>query len=72
MKAYELTIQIIDLDEIGAAEIQAVLENARYPNRCVSPKVLSIREADIGEWSDDHPLNHTATADAEWRRIFPR
>jgi len=72
MKAYELTIKIIDLDEIGAAEIKDVLENTRYPNHCISPRVLSIQEADVGEWSDDHPLNRPTTTDAEWGRLFPK
>ena len=72
MKAYEVTLHIIDTDGIGAQDIRDVLENARYPNRCISPEVVHIREADIGEWSDDHPLNKNATADAEWLRLFPK
>lgn len=72
MKAYEVTVKIIDLDEIGPDEIKAELENARYGNRCISPEVLSIRSADIGEWGDDHPLNRRATAEAEWARLFPK
>lgn len=72
MKAYELTIKIIDLDEIGPDEIKDVLEHTRYANRCIAPEVLNIREADIGEWSDDHPLNRRDTAKAEWRRLFQK
>jgi hypothetical protein len=26
---------------------------------------------DIGEWSDDHPLNHNHTAETEYKRLFP-
>lgn len=70
MKAYEVTLRIIDLDELGPAEISAVLENTRYPNHSLSPTVAEIREAEIGEWSDDHPLNKKTTADAEWERLF--
>ena len=72
MKAYELTVKIIDLDEIGEAAIRSALENTRYPNRCISPRVLAVREADIGKWGDDHPLNHSGTMDAEWARLFPK
>ncbi len=72
MKAYEITLRIIDTDGIGADEIRHVLENARYPNHCIAPKVHTVREADIGERDDDHPLNKAATADAEWSRLFPR
>lgn len=70
MKAYEITLRIIDFDGIGGDEISAVLENVKYPNRCISPTVREIREADIGEWSDDHPLNRAETADKEWSRLF--
>lgn len=71
MKAYEITLRIIDLDGIGPDEIKAVLENVKYPNHCIHPKVAGSREADIGEWDDDHPLNKNSTADAEWARLFP-
>lgn len=71
MKAYEITLRIIDLDGIGPQDIRHVLENARYPNHCIAPNVHHIREAEIGEWSDDHPLNKNSTADAEWSRLFP-
>lgn len=71
MKAYEITLRIIDSDEIGLPEIVHVLENARYPNHCIIPTVARHREADIGEWDDDHPLNKQDTADEEWLRLFP-
>lgn len=72
MKAYEITLRIIDFDEIGLAEIQRVLENTKYPNHCIAPRVSTYREAEIGEWSDDHPLNKIDAADAEWSRLFVR
>jgi hypothetical protein len=71
MKAYEVTLRIIDLDGIGPQDILHVLENTRYPNHCIAPQVHRIREADVGEWSDDHPLNKSDTAGAEWSRLFP-
>jgi rhodanese-related sulfurtransferase len=71
MKAYIVTLTIIDLDEIGAEEIKDVIESAHYPNRCISPDVVNIESADIGEWSDEHLLNDNRTAEAEWRRLFP-
>lgn len=70
MQAHKIEILIIDLDEIGADEIKSVLENTRYPNRCISPEVKSIKTVDIGEWDDDHPLNSFDTADAEYKRLF--
>ncbi len=71
MKAHVVTLTIIDMDDIGAEEIKVVIENVHYPNRCISPDVVNIETADIGEWDDDHPLNSNVTAGAEWRRIFP-
>jgi len=72
MKAYEITLQIIDFDQLGPDEIRTVLENQRYPNHCIAPTVADIREADIGKWDDDHPLNKKSTAEAEWNRLFGR
>jgi hypothetical protein len=71
LKAHVVTLRIIDMDDIGADEIKVVIENAHYPNRCISPDVVNIETADIGEWDDDHPLNSNATAAAEWNRLFP-
>ena len=70
MKAHKVTLFIIDMDEVGAEEIKVVIENAHYPNRCISPEVYNIETVDVGEWSDDHPLNQTATAHLEWERLF--
>lgn len=71
MKAHVVTLTIIDMDDIGAEEIKVVIENVHYPNRCISPDVVNIETADIGEWDDDHPLNSKETAGAEWLRLFP-
>ena len=57
MKAYKIELLIQDHDEIGIDQIIDVIENARYPNRCISPEVIGVLESDIGEWHDDHPLN---------------
>ena len=69
MKAYRLEIIIVDHDELGREAIISELEDTKYSNRCISPKVRSVTEADIGEWHDDHPLNKHAAA-AELNRIF--
>ena len=69
MKAYKIEILIIDFDEVGADGITDVIENTRYPNRCISPDVKSVESADIGEWYDDHPLNSAATCDDEYAAL---
>lgn len=71
MKAYVVTLTIIDFDELEADEVKDVIENTRYPNRCIDPEVVRVETADIGEWSDDHPLKSHDTAPAEWIRLFP-
>ena len=68
MKAYMAQVLIIDHDEVGADGIKTVIENARYPNRCIMPRVVRTDEAEIGEWYDQHPLNFE---DADLRPYFP-
>ena len=63
MKAYKVEVLIIDHDEMGEADIINTIENARYPNHCMSPSVISSKVSDIGGWHDGHPLNQTKT----WR-----
>ena len=70
MKAHLLQVLILDFDKLGSDEIKATIENQKYPNHCISPTVLSGREVDIGEWSDDHPLNNYTTMRAEADRLF--
>lgn len=71
MTAYKIELMIVDLDQCGPDEILSLLENARYPNRCIRPKVMKVTEADIGEWHDDHPLNLCDQTKAEYERLFP-
>lgn len=66
MKAYKIELLVIDLENMGPNEIRIAIENTKY----VSPNIVSMQEAEIGEWSDDHPLNHPDTWEAEYRRIL--
>lgn len=70
MKVYKVEIMIIDFDGLGADGIVSEIENTRYANDCIYPKVKSIVEKDIGEWDDNHPLNSRKTCDAEYARLF--
>jgi len=70
MKAYKIEILVIDHEGVGGDDIKSIIENVRYPNRCISPEVKNIDERDIGEWRDDHPLNIRSTCDSEYHRIF--
>ncbi len=70
MKVHKVELYVIDLDKIGAEELQVVLENTRYPNRCIDPKIVSIITKDIGEWHDEHPLNLTSKCEQAYRDLF--
>lgn len=70
MKVHRVVLTVIDFDGIGADSIRDVIENARYPNRCINPSVMSIDTRDCGEWHDGHPLNNRKTSEAEMARLF--
>ena len=71
MKVYKVTLMIIDFDEVGD-DIKDIIENARYPNRCISPTVYGMESMDIGEWEDENPLNNHKEWKAEFRRLFEK
>lgn len=68
MNAYRLEVVIIDHDGIGLSSAIGRLENAHYGNDCFDPRVVEGRAYDIGEWSDDHPLNKHGTDVLRWLR----
>lgn len=70
MKVHKLTVMIIDHDEIGAEWASRYIEQAHYPNRCISPNTMQTESVEIGEWRDDHPLNRGLAAQ-EFARLFP-
>ena len=57
VKVHLLEVVVIDDDGMGVEQVAHTLENTRYPNRCISPRVTAFRTEDMGEWRDDHPLN---------------
>ena len=72
MKAYKITLLFLDFDEVGPQEAKSLIENARLPNRIDPGTVMDLQEADIGEWSDDHPLNKRATMAEAFRSLFDK
>jgi hypothetical protein len=70
MKAYKIEVLVVDHDGLGADGIRETLENARYPNHCISPQVMAVTAADIGEWDDAHPLNSMTKARDYYVRLF--
>lgn len=69
IKVHKVTLLIVDSDGLGAASVKEVIENARFPNRCISPDVMAI-ETQVVEWSDAHPLNDSRKQRAEFERLF--
>ncbi len=69
LEVHRVVLMIIDDDRLGAAGVAEVLENARYPNRCLSPDVLEVQSRTV-EWSDDHPLNFSSTKKAAFAELF--
>jgi hypothetical protein len=70
VKAYKLTVLVVDQDELGPDGITSALRHAHYPNDCITPYVMAIEERDIGHWGDEHPLNRRHTRSNEFARLF--
>jgi hypothetical protein len=70
MKVYKLEIIIIDFDRLGEDGIKDAIHAQRWPNDCIDPYVYSTQSAEIGEWTDDNPLNRRDTYNAEVKRLF--
>ena len=64
MKAYFVTMLVVDHDELGAEGIKGEIEANNWANDCIHPRMVDAVEVDIGEWEDSHPLNY-ANADLE-------
>lgn len=69
MQVHKLEMLVVDHDGIGDREIVAVLENQKFPNWCISPKVMKIETEEV-EWSDDHPLNKKAEQAVAFQALF--
>lgn len=65
-KVFKMEVMAIMDDDWDEDSVIAAIENTKY----VYPQVKSIQRRDIGDWSDDHPLNKKATAQAEYERLF--
>lgn len=62
MKAYKLELIVVDYDDFGEDEIVSTIEDSCENWGGIVVMVTKVASAEIGEWSDDHPLNHKHTA----------
>lgn len=65
-----MVLMFVDHDEVGPEGAKQLIEEARLPNHISPGSVMSVDERDIGEWRDDHPLNHRGKQAAEFARLF--
>lgn len=66
MKAYKAEVLVIAFEGEDEAAVRHHLGTMRY----MHADVKSVEVAEIGDWSDDHPLNQYDTQEAEYRRLF--
>jgi len=69
VNVYKVEVMVIDHDGIGPGEVQAVIENTRYPNRCIAPEVMSIETREV-DWHEQHPLNLRGRTKDAYRELF--
>lgn len=65
MKVYKIELMVLDHENFGQEEIEYIIRNIKY----LHPSIVSIDSKDIGEWTDDHPLNKKGFK-GEFKRLF--
>jgi hypothetical protein len=70
-KVHRIVLCIVDHDDVGVDGVREALENAHYPNRCISPTVVSVDTRNV-EWSDDHLLNQNGRTKIAFAEMFSR
>ena len=68
---HKITIMVADLDHLGADNVTVEIENARFPNDCVTLRVVSVETESI-DFPDNHPLNQRSTWRAAFERLFSK
>lgn len=69
--AYKLEVYVMDFDNLGEEGVKSAIENARYPGRCISPKVKAFESREV-QWHDQHPLNLNSQHDLAYGVLFRR
>lgn len=58
MNIHQYTLYVIDFEDYGPDEFITIIENHRH---LTGAKVFHDCTHEIGEWTDDHPLNQNGT-----------
>lgn len=56
MKVHRVTMIFFDFDNVRD-DLKEIIENAQYPNDCLTPAVAKIETVEVVDWSDDLPIN---------------
>ena len=70
MNAYRVVLYVLDFYGLGAEGVKTELQETRYANDCISPKVIDVQTRKIGKWSDGHVFNNRYTAKAAVEALF--
>ena len=68
VNVHRVVLCVVDHDRIGEW-LKDMIEDARYPNRCIAPTVMSIETRTV-DWTDEHPLNIRSTHAAAFADLF--
>ena len=66
MKAYKIEVLVIDHQNLGLDAVVCELANVKH----LWSQVVKTKEAEIGAWCDEHPLNHRETFKATLAKLF--
>lgn len=66
MKLHKYTVYVFDHDEYGPEEYGHLIEDNKY----FTSHVIIEGTADIGEWSDNHPLNKCSANQRTYDEYF--
>jgi hypothetical protein len=66
MKAYKVEVLVLSFEDMPEDDIVYFIENTGYLNS----RVMSIQSKEIGEWSDNHPLNKEDTVKQTYEELW--
>lgn len=69
VQVHRIVLMIVDHDVVGIEELSDIIENTKYPNHCMNPKVMNSDTREV-RWYDQHPLNMKDEQKAGFNRIF--